>query len=182
MYLDSKVLHKFTYGLYVVSSGMGTEKNGQIANTVFQVTAEPPQIALSINKKNLTHEYLEKYGLFAVSILSRETPMTFIGNFGFRSGRDFDKFEGVHWEKGVTGAPVVLENALACVEGKIVGRFDCGTHTLFVGLMATGKRLAQGEPMTYDYYHQVKGGTAPKTAPTYIAERKRASAEDGGMS
>jgi hypothetical protein len=28
--------------------------------------------------------------------------------------------------------------------------------------------LGEGEPMTYAYYHQVKRGTTPKTAPSYI--------------
>lgn len=170
MKLDSKALHQLTYGLYVVTAGHGEKRNGQVANAVFQVTATPPQVALSINKKNLTHEYLEKYGVFAVSVLSEETPMAFIGNFGFRCGRDFDKFEGVHWERGVTGAPVVLDNAVACMEGRIVGRFDCGTHTLFIGLVEAGKMLAGGNPMTYDHYHRVKGGKSPKRAPTYRGE------------
>ena len=111
-----------------------------------------------------------KVEVFTVSVLSEETPMAFIGNFGFRCGRDFDKFEGVHWERGVTGAPIVLENAVACIEGKIVGRFDCGTHTLFVGLVEAGKMLAGGTPMTYDHYHRVKGGMSPKRAPTYRGE------------
>jgi len=170
MKLDSKALHQLTYGLYVVTAGDGEKRNGQVANAVFQVTAAPPQVALSINKKNLTHEYLEKYGVFAVSVLSRETPMAFIGNFGFRCGRDFDKFEGVRWERGATGAPVVLDNAVACIEGRIVGRFDCGTHTLFIGLVEAGKMLAGGNPMTYDHYHRVKGGMSPKRAPTYRGE------------
>lgn len=178
MSLDSKVLQKFSYGLYLVTSGNGKEQNGQVANSVFQVTSDPPQIVLSINKKNLTHEYLERYRVFAVSILSRETPMTFIGRFGFRCGRDFAKLEGVQWETGVTGAPVVLEHSVACVEGKIVGLHDCGTHTLFVGRVEDGKMLAEGEPMTYDYYHRIKGGTSPKTAPTYVDERKPAPVED----
>jgi len=178
MFLDSKVLQKFSYGLYIVASGNGREKNGQVANAVFQVTSDPPQMVLSINKKNLTHEYLERYRVFAVSVLSRETPMTFIGRFGFRCGRDFDKFEGVAWREGATGAPVVLEHAVACLEGRIVGLYDCGTHTLFIGRVENGEMFNGGEPMTYDYYHQVKGGTAPKSAPTYIDEKKPAPADE----
>ena len=27
--------------------------------------------------------------------------------------------------------------------------------------------LADGKPMTYEYYHEIKGGYSPKTAPTY---------------
>lgn len=168
--MDGKALHKLSYGLFVVASGTGDTRNGQIANAVFQVTSEPPQIALAINKKNLTHEYLEASRVFSVSILSVETPMPFIGAFGFRCGRDVDKFAGVAWKKGVTGAPVVLDHAVGYLEGRIVGRLDCGTHTLFVGVVEDGSLLSEEDPMTYDHYRRIKGGKAPKTAPTYVRE------------
>lgn len=168
--MDRKALHAFSYGLYVVASGNGEKQNGQIANAVFQITSEPPQIALAINKNNLTHEYLETSRVFSVSVLSMDTPMPFIGGFGFRCGRDVDKFAGVAWKKGVTGAPVVLDHAVGYVEGRIVGLVDCGTHTLFVGAVEDGNLLSGEEPMTYDHYRRVKGGKAPKAAPTYIRE------------
>ncbi|HEX7364738.1 MAG TPA: rubredoxin, partial [Dehalococcoidia bacterium] len=37
--------------------------------------------------------------------------------------------------------------------------------------------LKEGEPMTYAYYHQVKRGTTPKTAPTYVEEKKEATTQ-----
>ena len=165
--MDPKTLHKISYGLYVVCSRDGERINGQIANTLFQVTAEPPQIAVSINKKNLTHEYIERSGCFSVSILSQDTPMKFIGRFGFRSGRDFNKFEDVNYEMGKLKVPMVLDNAVACVEAKVVNKIDVGTHTLFIAEVFDGKILNDSEPLTYKYYHKVKGGFSPKTAPTY---------------
>lgn len=58
--MDSKALHKISYGLYVITSKKGDRFNGQIANTVFQISNEPPTIAVSINKQNLTHEFVKK--------------------------------------------------------------------------------------------------------------------------
>lgn len=166
--MNPKALYKISYGLYIVSSRMGDKLNGQIANTVFQVTAEPPQIAVAINRENLTHRCIEEAGAFAVSILSKETPLRFIGGFGFRSGRDVDKLEGVNYKIGVTGCPIVLDNVLAYVEARVVKEVDVGTHTIFVGEVVEAEVLQEGEPMTYAYYHEIKGGTAPKTAPTYM--------------
>jgi len=40
--MDPRALWTLSYGLYVVSSGRDDRFNGQIANTVFQITAEPP--------------------------------------------------------------------------------------------------------------------------------------------
>ena len=58
--MNPKALQKLGYGVYVVSSRKGDKLNGQIANTVFQITSEPPIIAVSINKKNLTHEFIRE--------------------------------------------------------------------------------------------------------------------------
>lgn len=38
-----------------------------------------------------------KSGRFSVAILEQDVPMTFIGQFGFKSGRDIDKFENVKY-------------------------------------------------------------------------------------
>ena len=73
--MNLKALHKISYGMYVVTSKMNGKLNGQIANTVFQITSEPPTIAVSINKQNLTHEFIKTSKVFGVSILSKETPL-----------------------------------------------------------------------------------------------------------
>ncbi len=107
--MNQKTFYKISYGLYVVSSRRGDKLNGQIANTVFQVTSEPPTIAVSINKQNLTHKFIEESKVFAVSILSKEAPMQFIGHFGFKSGRDIDKFKNIDYKVGVSGAPTYIK-------------------------------------------------------------------------
>ena len=90
--MDKKAFYKLSYGLYIVSSMKEDKINGQIANTAFQVTSEPPTVAVSINKQNLTHEYIQASTKFTVSIISQSTPMPFIGNFSFKCGRDINKF------------------------------------------------------------------------------------------
>jgi flavin reductase (DIM6/NTAB) family NADH-FMN oxidoreductase RutF/rubredoxin len=165
--MDPKTLHKVSYGLYVICSKNGEKFNGQIANALFQVTSEPPSIAISINKQNLTHEYIKKSKFFTVSILSESTPMNFIGNFGFKSGRDIDKLKNVNYKLGKEKIPIVTDNAIACIEAKVIDKIDVGTHTIFIGNVIDAEIFLEDKPMTYDYYHKVKGGFSPKTAPTY---------------
>ena len=165
--MDPKTLHKISYGLYVICSKNGDKINGQIANALFQVTSEPPTIAVSINKQNLTHEFIKKSNCFTVSILSENTPLSFIGNFGFKSGRDIDKFKDVEYKLGENQVPLIIDNALACIEAKVIDNIDVGTHTIFVGNVEDAEILSEDKPMTYEYYHKVKGGFSPKTAPTY---------------
>jgi len=173
--MDHRALHKIGCGLYVVGSRKGDRLNGQIANTVFQITSEPPTIAVSINKNNLSHEFIKESKVFTVSVLSQDTPLPFIGHFGFKSGRDMDKLEGINYRTGETQAPVVTDNTLAYLEARVIQEIDAGTHTIFVGELAEAEVLKEGEPMTYAYYHQVKRGTTPKTAPSYIEEKKEAT-------
>ncbi|NOX96635.1 MAG: flavin reductase [Nitrospirae bacterium] len=170
--MSRKVFHKISYGLYVIGSKKGKKFNGQIANTVFQITSEPPTIAVSICKQNLTHEFIQESKVFSISILSRETPMRFIGHFGFKCGRDLDKFKEVEHKVGLSGVPIVLENAIGCLEVEVTGSVDAGTHTVFIGKVVYTEIINDEEPMTYACYHEVKGGKAPKTAPTYINGEK----------
>jgi flavin reductase (DIM6/NTAB) family NADH-FMN oxidoreductase RutF/rubredoxin len=175
--MNLKALYELGYGLYIVSSIKGDRRNGQIANTVFQITSEPPTIAVSINKGNLTHEFIRESRVLAVSVLSQDAPLTFIGRFGFKSGRDMDKFDGINYKIGDTGAPLVVDNALAYLEARVNKEVDVGTHTVFIGELVGAEVIKEGEPMSYAYYHQVKRGTTPKTAPSYIEEKKEAAAK-----
>jgi len=168
--MNRKALHLISYGLYVVTSTDGEAINGQIVNTVMQVASRPPTVAVAMNKENLTCDYIRKSRVFAASVLGTDAPMEVIGRFGFRSGRDIDKFEGIHYRIGITGAPVVLDHALAYVEVAVAQEVDVGTHALFIGEVVDEDILREGEPMTYAYYHQVKGGKTPDKATVYIGE------------
>jgi len=166
--MNTKALYNLSYGLYVVASEKQGKLNAQIANTVVQVTSEPPTIAVCINKQNLTHEFITESKVFTASILSQDTPLSFIGHFGFKSGREVDKLKDVNYKLGEAKAPIVLDHSLAYLEAKVINQVDVGTHTIFVGELVGADVLREGEPMTYAYYHQVKRGTTPKTAPSYI--------------
>ncbi len=173
--MDRNALHKLGYGVYVVTSGKEDKCNGQIANTVFQISSEPAIIAVSINKNNYTHDLLKKTGVFAVSVLSKNAPLKFIGSFGFRCGRDVNKFDGVNFKIGKTGARIVLDSVVAYIEAEVVQEVDAGTHTLFIGKAVNAEIVNDEDPMTYAFYHEVKRGTTPQSAPTYskVEEERR---------
>lgn len=170
--MDPNVLHNLSYGVYIVSSNKSDALNAQIANTVFQVTSEPVTIAISINKSNLTHEYIDCSCHFAVSVLNEETTLPFIGKFGFKTGRKEDKFKDVAFKKLESGCPVILDNSICYLEAKVIGKLDCGTHTVFLGEMTGSEMIKPGKPMTYEYYHLVKKGATPRAAPTFIRGEK----------
>jgi len=170
--MNLNALHKIGYGMYIVGSHKGEKLNGQVANTVFQITSEPPTVAVSINKSNLTHEYIKASQVFSASVLCQATPLPFIGGFGFKSGRDVDKLKGVNYKIGQTGSPIFLDNTTAYLEAEVIQDVDVGTHTIFIGRIVAAEILTEDPCLTYEYYHLVKRGTTPKTAPSYIAKEK----------
>ena len=172
--MNLNAFYNLSYGLYVVGSEYNGKKNGYIANTAFQVTAQPPQLAISCSKDNFSSEIIEKSGYFSVSVLHKEVSRKILGTFGYKSGRDFDKFEDVRYTTGKSGIPIVTEDSVAWFECKVVQKLDVGTHILFVGEVLYGDILESTvkEPITYDYYRKVRKGLAPKNAPTYIEKEK----------
>ncbi|MBQ6695345.1 MAG: flavin reductase [Lachnospiraceae bacterium] len=142
---------------------------GCIANSIMHVTAVPETIAVSIHHDNYTNGCIEKAGKFAFSILAENSEPGLIGNFGFRSGKETDKFEGVDYEM-VQGMPVV-KGTCGYVVCKVIQKMETQTHTVFLGeVIDTGVYEDMGDAMTYAYYHKVVKGKSPKNAPTYIPE------------
>lgn len=168
--MDTKALYKLGYGMYIIGSKNNGELNAQTANTVFQITSEPPTIAVSINRQNLTHDFIKASKIFSVSVLCEDTPLSFIGSFGFKSGRDVKKLEGITYKIGETGVPIIIDYAVAYLEAKVTQEMDVGTHTIFIGEVVNAEVVKEEECLTYAHYHLLKGGTTPKNAPTYIGK------------
>jgi ferric-chelate reductase [NAD(P)H] len=165
--MNEKALFTLNYGVYIVSTKSNDKLNGQIANVVFQITPEPPKIAVCLNKENLTHALVDESKIFNVSVLGECCTMKLIGNFGFRSGRDIDKFKDYNYIIGKNGAPIATDSAIAYLECEVESKMDVGSHTLFVGKVTEGNLLKEDASMTYSYYHMELKGKEPETAPTY---------------
>tara|TARA_B100000315_G_scaffold161183_1_gene149599 strand:+ start:48 stop:734 length:687 start_codon:yes stop_codon:yes gene_type:complete len=170
--MNREALQKLGCGLYVVSSKKRDRLNGQIANIVFPVTSRPPTVAVNINRQNLTCEFIMESKVLTVSILAEDTPLSFIDRFGLKSGRRINKFEDINYEIGETLAPVVIDNTLAYLEAKVTQEVYVGTHIVYIARLVGAEIIKEGEPMTYIYYQQVKRGTTPETAPSYIGEEE----------
>jgi flavin reductase (DIM6/NTAB) family NADH-FMN oxidoreductase RutF len=171
--INFDALFKIPYGLYIVSSGDIIKGNGFISNTVFQVTSEPAKFAICCNKNNYTAELINKTACFSVSVLQTETSLEIFSRFGYKSGKEIDKMEGMQLKYGETGVPIVLNDTIAYLECKVVQTIDVGTHMMYIGELLQAVVLDEIKvPITYQYYREVKKGVAPKNAPTYVDKSK----------
>ncbi len=160
---------KLSYGVYVVTSWAdGGRPTGCTANSAMQVTSSPATIAVSINHDNFTNECIKASGRFAVNVLGENSPPAIIGNFGFKSGRDSDKFSE---KPELRDFLPIVDGTVAYITCKVIDTMESETHTVFLGEVIGAEILDENaSPMTYAYYHNVIKGKSPKNAPTYIEE------------
>jgi len=164
--MNANVLWNISYGVYVISSMDGDRPTGCIANSVMQVTASPATIAVSINHDNFTNECIKKENKFAISILLETTDPSIIGTFGFKSGKDTNKFEGLSYE--MKDNLPVIKDSCGYIICNVIDKMETETHTVFLGEVIDGDFFNEsGQVMTYAYYHKVIKGKSPKNAPTY---------------
>ncbi len=153
--LDRNALMNVGYGLYVLTARCGGKDNGCIINVVAQLTDNPMQMMISVNKANLTHGMIMGTGQFNVSLLTEETPMRVISHFGFQSGRDVDKFAGCEAEhRSANGLLYVPKYTNAYISGKVLSTTDLGTHTLFIAEITEAVNLSDAPSLTYAYYQK----------------------------
>ena len=177
--MNKNAFRSLSYGVYIISTLDGQRPTGCVANSVMQITSSPATIAVSMNHDNYTNSCIAESGVFAVSILSEESDPGLIGRFGFQSGKDVDKFEGlVSVEReGVQ----VIPDACAYIVCKVIDKMETSSHTVFLGEVIDADVLEKAEPMTYAYYHKVVKGKSPKNAPTYLPEEEKKTSWKCGL-
>ena len=163
---------KVSYGLYIIGAGYKGKLSGYVANTAFQVTANPARFAISCSKDNYTFDIIRKSGAFSISVLEKYDSSEMIGLFGYKSTSDVDKFKNINFITGETGSPIVLESCMTWFECKVEQEIVLDTHVIIIGKMISNDLIdVAKEPLTYAYYRDVKKGMAPKNAPTYIDKK-----------
>ena len=141
--MDNRAMYKIGYGLYVLTVKDGEVDNGCITNTVMQVTTTPNRIVVTVNKQNYTHDLMLKQKAFNVSIIDVTAPFELFKQFGFKSGRDTDKFLDFEAKKrSENGVYYVTEHCNAYISAKIISTTDLGTHTMFVADVTDGAVLS----------------------------------------
>ncbi len=150
--MDTKALFKIGYGLYALTA-KDEKDNGCIINTVMQVTSNPLQIAIAVNKRNYTNEMIQKTRKFNLSILSEKADFSIYEHFGYKSGRDTDKFATFYdTKRSPNGLLYITKGTNAYMSAYVQHEMDLGTHSLFIGQLVASESLSDDKSATYDYY------------------------------
>ena len=153
--IDKSAIFNISYGLFVLVARQGEKDNACIINVAQQVASDPLQIAISVNKQNLTHDMVLRTLKFNLCPLSEEATMKPFQHFGFQSGRSVDKFAEcateLRTDNGLLYLPKFINAVISCVVTKSI---DLGSHTLFIAQVMEARRLSDSSSITYAFYQQ----------------------------
>ena len=149
---DLNALFNIGYGLYVVTSNDGTRDNGLIVNTVSQVTNTPNRVAVTINKANYSYHIIQQTGILNVNCLDVSAPFSVFQNFGFRSGRTADKFEGIEELRSDNGLRFLPRYVNSFMSLKVESVVDLDTHGMFICSVTEARVMSDRQTMSYTYY------------------------------
>lgn len=151
--MNKKAMYNLTYGLFILTSAFEGKNNGCVINTAGQVTSEPNQISIAVNKSNYTHEMILKSGKFNISILSEDAKFDIFKHFGFGSGRDTDKFENFeNCKRSSNGIFYITDGTNAYISATVEQTVDLGSHTLFIARVEDTEVLSNTPSATYSFY------------------------------
>jgi flavin reductase (DIM6/NTAB) family NADH-FMN oxidoreductase RutF len=139
------VMGHFASGVTVVTTRDADERDiGMTVSAFSSVSLEPALVQICIGHDASAYEAISGAEEFAVNILSSEQEVLSRRFAVLESARRFDGLGIVRGESGL----VLLDEALAHLECRVVARHVAGDHTIFIGeVQRAGAREAR--PLLY---------------------------------
>ena len=138
----------FTYGLYALTVSDLPKGHAATINWSTQSSFDLPLLAISLENSSQTIILLRQDKVFAINVYGSDQ-RELAGQLGRYSASRPDKFDGVAWDTGVTGAPLLVE-ALAYVECQARRELDSGDSVIFVGEFIGAGHRTSGDPLTME--------------------------------
>jgi flavin reductase (DIM6/NTAB) family NADH-FMN oxidoreductase RutF len=148
-----EVLGHFATGVTIVTATDEGEPVGFTCQAFTSLSLDPPLVAIAPGKTSTSWPRIARAGEFCVNILA-EPQEALSRDFAVPGG---DKFTGVGWRPGRTGAPI-LDGVLAWIECRFLRAHDAGDHEIVLGLVLD-MGVNKGRPLVF--YRRGFGGFDP---------------------
>jgi flavin reductase (DIM6/NTAB) family NADH-FMN oxidoreductase RutF len=122
------VLGHFATGVAVITAAGPNGPAAMLVSSFTSVSLEPPLVAFLPDKSSTSWPAIRASGSFCVNILSAGQE-DLCPQFARKGG---NKFEGVQWEPGPSGAPV-LDGVMAWIDCELTQTFESGDHYIAIG-------------------------------------------------
>lgn len=153
--MNTSALFKIGYGLYVLTVREGEKDNGCIVNSVMQITSDPLQIAVCVNKNNYTCEMIQRTRKLNISVLTENANFDVFKRFGYQCGRDIDKFANyIDVKRSPNEIFYITKDTNAYFSAFVQQEVDLGTHIMFIAQLVAAEILSEDATVTYDFYQK----------------------------
>lgn len=114
-------------GASIVTTSHGDRRAGCYVGFLGGCSTNPPRLLVCMGSNGgFTAELIEASKVLAVHLIG-EGQEDWFDRFALQSSRTVNKFDGLPWDTGRTGSPILRE-AIGFVEGRVIGSLDCGDH------------------------------------------------------
>ncbi|MDE2401056.1 MAG: flavin reductase family protein [Burkholderiales bacterium] len=138
-------LGQFTTGVTIVTTHTPQgHLVGLTANSFNSVSLSPPLVLWSLANKSTSLPGFISSAHYAINVLAADQRLL-AERFATRG---IDRFEGVNWRPGMTGAPVI-QGAVAVFECAHRHHYDEGDHVIFVGRVEHCTRRVGAAPLVF---------------------------------
>jgi len=143
------LLGKIDNEVFVLTAADGDRRNGQIVCWVMPATIVPqvPRVLVGVGRMTYTRELIEVSRQFALNLLAQDQ-WPWVPHFGFRSGREVNKFATVPFGRGLTGSPL-LPGIVGYLECKVRLVLDGGAHLFYLADVLEGKVVSDRDPLRF---------------------------------
>ena len=138
-----EVLGHFATGVTIVTALEEGVPVGFSCQSFAALSLDPPMVVLAPARTSTSWPRIRAAGSFCVNILG-EHQEAVCRAFAISGG---DKFSGVGWRPGITGAPVI-DNSLAVVECELGDIFEGGDHEIVIGRVVA-LDVGEGGPLLF---------------------------------
>lgn len=151
--MNHEALQKLSYGLFILTTNYEGRDNGCIIDTAIQSSSDPITISLTVDKKSLTCEMLQKSEKCTISVIGKDADIELFRHWGYQSGRQVDKLKNYPFTKSTPNGTLAITNGTnAYLSINITTQLDLGSHILFIGTPIDAQLLTDTPSMTYINY------------------------------
>jgi flavin reductase (DIM6/NTAB) family NADH-FMN oxidoreductase RutF len=139
-------LARIPYGVSVVTVGLGGAESGLTISWLTQCSSTPPMLCFSIHRHHFSRELLQDHPHFVVNLL-RTGQKELAARFARTALQKESKLDGLA-TRAAPSECLVLEDALAWFDCRVVGVHEAGDHLLVVGEIEAAGVQAEAPAMT----------------------------------
>ena len=137
----------FPTGVTIITMAHEGEVRGMTANAVTSVSLDPLLLLICVDKRTITHGFLEQASAFAVNILAEDQEHVSRA-LASRDSDDARRLMGHPYHPGLNGSPI-LDDCVAYLECRITEVFPGGDHSIFIGEVVWGEVMRDAPPLIF---------------------------------